>query len=574
MAAEEALLPSATPRLRILMLVHGFNSLSQRLHVELAARGHVLSVEYDIHDSITLEAVELFRPDVVLAPYLKRAIPEAIWRNLPCLVVHPGIPGDRGPAALDRAILERRSHWGVSVLQAVAEFDAGPIWAHRSFPMREAPKASLYRREVTGAAVEAVLEALTRLAAGWQPEAQHEGLPGRAHRPVSLAERTIDWASDRTADVLRKIHSADGYPGVRGELAGVTCRLYDAHPEHTLRGAPGELLARRGEAVCRATVDGAVWIGHVRREDDHALKLPATQALAAELAALTDLPELPEDDDGLIVYREADGVGWIDFPFHNGAMGTPHCRRLAEAVRTARSRGVRVLVLTGGPEFWSNGIHLNLIEAADSPADASMHNIEAMDDLVAELLECRGLWLIAALRGNAGAGGCFLALAADEVLAHDGVVLNPHYRNMGNLYGSEYWTYLLPKRVGEDGVAHVLDRRLPLGAHEAAAIGLIDGCIGPAAGFMDAVDAHARAVAADPDFERLIAAKLDGYAADEREKPLAVYRAEELERMRLNFYGFDPSYHVARHAFVHRRPQSWTPLHLAIHRRRTPPQPS
>ncbi|HNF66584.1 MAG TPA: formyltransferase family protein, partial [Plasticicumulans sp.] len=135
MAADESLLAAATPRLRILMLVHGFNSLSQRLHVELAARGHVLSVEYDIHDSITLEAVELFRPDVVLAPYLKRAIPEAIWRNLPCLVVHPGIPGDRGPAALDRAILERRSHWGVSVLQAVAEFDAGPIWAHRSFPM-------------------------------------------------------------------------------------------------------------------------------------------------------------------------------------------------------------------------------------------------------------------------------------------------------------------------------------------------------------------------------------------------------------------------------------------------------
>ena len=38
--------------------------------------------------------------------------------------------------------------------------------------------------------------------------------------------------------------------------------------------------------------------------------------------------------------------------------------------------------------------------------------------------------------------------------------------------------------------------------------------------------------------------------------------------MRLNFYGFDPSYHVARYSFVHRRPHSWTPLHLARHRRR------
>jgi putative two-component system hydrogenase maturation factor HypX/HoxX len=34
------------------------------------------------------------------------------------------------------------------------------------------------------------------------------------------------------------------------------------------------------------------------------------------------------------------------------------------------------------------------------------------------------------------------------VWARRGVVLNPHYKNMGNLYGSEYWSYLLPRRVG------------------------------------------------------------------------------------------------------------------------------
>jgi putative two-component system hydrogenase maturation factor HypX/HoxX len=38
--------------------------------------------------------------------------------------------------------------------------------------------------------------------------------------------------------------------------------------------------------------------------------------------------------------------------------------------------------------------------------------------------------------------------------------------------------------------------------------------------------------------------------------------------MRRNFYGFDPSYHIARHHFVHRKPQAWTPRHLAVHRER------
>lgn len=37
--------------------------------------------------------------------------------------------------------------------------------------------------------------------------------------------------------------------------------------------------------------------------------------------------------------------------------------------------------------------------------------------------------------------------------------------------------------------------------------------------------------------------------------------------MRLNFYGFDPSYHVARFNFVHKVAKSRTPLTVALHRR-------
>jgi putative two-component system hydrogenase maturation factor HypX/HoxX len=36
--------------------------------------------------------------------------------------------------------------------------------------------------------------------------------------------------------------------------------------------------------------------------------------------------------------------------------------------------------------------------------------------------------------------------------------------------------------------------------------------------------------------------------------------------MRLNFFGFDPSYHVARYNFIHKIPKSRTPLTLARHR--------
>ena len=94
-----------------------------------------------------------------------------------------------------------------------------------------------------------------------------------------------------------------------------------------------------------------------------------------------------------------------------------------------------------------------------------------MNDLTPMLIEATGSVTVAAMQGNAGAGGVFLALAADQVWARRGVVLNPHYKNMGNLYGSEYWTYLLPRRLKSATVADVMGHRLPVSAGQAARAG-------------------------------------------------------------------------------------------------------
>lgn len=559
--------------MRILLLTHSFNSLSQRLYVELAHDGHELSVELDIHDRVTREAIDLFRPEVILAPFLKRAIPASVWQQHLCLVVHPGPPGDRGPSALDWAILRGAPAWGVTVLQANAEWDAGPVWASASFPMRAARKSSLYRNEVTEAAVIAVRAALGRVSAGTGPlpqaTSQHGWQP-----PLRQAQRAIDWIRDDSTTVLRKIYSADGFPGVEDVLFGGRFRLFDAHPEGCLSGAPGTLIARRHNAICRATRDGAVWIGELQPTDmtRPAFKRPAVLALGAQAEALPCIPDDPTEQsevsgDREIRYEERGAVAYLHFEFYNGALSTQQCERLRGAYAHALRRPTRAIVLMGGADFWSNGMHLHCIEAAASPADASWTNINAIDDLARDILTTHTHLTIAALQGNAAAGGVFLALAADRVLARTGIVLNPHYRNMGNLYGSEYWTYLLPRRIGAEQARAIMTRRLPLGAAEAHALGLIDDHAGPnVADFRALVDEHASGLAQSERFTDVLAQKCALRARDEFARPLVDYRAEELERMRLNFYGFDPSYHIARHRFVHRTPHAWTPLHLARHR--------
>ncbi len=572
--------------MRILLLVHSFNSLSQRLYVELARDGHELSVELDIHDRVTSEAVALFRPDLILAPFLKRAIPPSLWQRYLCLVVHPGPPGDRGPSALDWAILRGVARWGVTVLQAEAQLDAGPVWASASFPMRAARKSSLYRNEITEGAVGAVREAVARAAAGAGPLLAADdavGDRGTKHGWQPLlrqAQRAIDWSRDDTATVLRKIHSADGSPGVEDRLFDRCFRLFDARPELRLTGRPGGVIARRHGAICRATRDGAVWIGQLQPVDGSqpSFKRAAVLALGTRAAPLPHTDDDPTDDEpvtatdaylspgGEIRYEERGVVGYLHFDFYNGALSTAQGERLRAAFAGARRRPTRVIVLMGGADFWCNGMHLHCIEAAESPADASWDNIQRIDDLARDILLTDTHLTIAALQGSAAAGGVFLALAADRVLARSGVVLNPHYRNMGNLYGSEYWTYLLPRRVGVTQAQALMARRLPLGTAEARSLGLIDGHAGPdRAAFRAFVDAQAAELASD--FAQALADKRANRDRDERARPLADYRSVELEHMRMNFYGFDPSYHIARHRFVYRTPHAWTPLHLARHRR-------
>ncbi len=554
--------------MKILLLAHAFNSLAQRTYIELGNLGHDVTVEFDINDATSLQAVELAQPDLIVAPFLKRAIAEEIWQNCTCFIVHPGIIGDRGPSALDWAILNREKSWGVTVLQAIEAMDAGDIWASVEFPMRETTKASLYRNEVTEAAIEALTLAITRYQDDLFTPVPLQAVDAPVHgqlRPLlKQAERSINWQCDNTQTVLDKIRSGDGFPGLVDELFGLPVSLFDAHPETTLTGIPGEVIAYKGPAICRATADGAVWIGHLKDKcSEHPFKLPATQVLEKQLA------DLPEAHEGYreIWYEEQGPVGYLHFAFYNGAMSTSQCHALRDAYRQACQQDTKVIVLMGGADFWSNGLHLNVIEAAESAADESWENINAINDFAQEIITTQTHLTISALQGNAGAGGVFLARAADRVWARTGVVLNPHYKDMGNLFGSEYWTYLLPKRVGQENAVSITQARQPMGTQQAKKLGLVDDYFATTGDeFITRLKERAVAIADDPWLVQLVEQKCRLRQQDEIEKPLQQYRDEELQRMNLNFYGFDPSYHVARYNFVYKVPKSRTPITLAHHR--------
>ncbi|MHB9863988.1 enoyl-CoA hydratase-related protein [Streptomyces sp. YIM S03343] len=553
--------------MHILLVASAFNSLTQRVHAELRDHGHTVAVELALPDHDVTEAVRRHAPRLVLAPMLRTAIPREVWANRPCFIVHPGPVGDRGPSSLDWAIQEGAERWGVTVLQAAEEMDAGDVWATVPCALPQTGKSDLYRGEIADAALSAVLLAVHRFASGTYVPRPQPASPARPYLDQSV--RYIDWTTDATADVLRRLRAADSQPGVLDELLGAQWYLHGGHPEYELRGSPGELLATRAGAVCRATRDGAVWLPELRPRRlpgmPPAFRLPAVTALGERLPALPDLPAGPDAGPRTwtdIRYREVGPVGFLTFSFPGGAMSTVQCRRLLDAYRAACARPTTVLVLGGRRDFFSNGIHLGVIEAAADPVAESWANIEAIDDLVEAVLTTTDRLTVAAVAGNAAAGGVMLALAADEVWLRSGAVLNPHYRLMG-LYGSEYWTYTLPRRTGAAVAERLTGDALPVSAAAALRLGLADRVVAAAPGAFAAEAARlATRLAALPGTGARIAAKKAALDHQERTEPLAAFRARELARMRHAFDDPDAPYHALRRAFVRKTRPECTPPHL------------
>lgn len=361
----------------------------------------------------------------------------------------------------------------------------------------------------------------------------------------------------------------------------------------SLLGTVTKVLGVRDEAVCIATADGkGVWISHVRRPKgkDPALwpKVPAASCLvelgilsAASAQSLrwpstcdwspaswSTYQEIWVDFD---VDRNRNKTAYLYFDFYNGAMSTDRCSRLIDAMNyivsesTAESP-VRAIAFMGG-SYFSNGIALNVIEAAADPAYESWLNINRIDDVVHFILHelpARGILSIAAIRGNAAAGGVALATACDFVIAGSDVVLNPAYRAIG-LSGSEYHTVSYVGRCGKVNAAKILRAMTAMSPLQAQRIGLVD-YIFPGAGEQldDYIRSHISMLLQPACLKRGIwKAKVDLSPS-----ALSQARATELSEMGKDFWSArSVRYHGRRFDFVRKVKPLETPLRFAKHRR-------
>ena len=546
--------------MKILLIISSFNSLSQSVYCKLQELEHKVFIKFAISKELMIEAVQEINPDIIFCPFLKQFIPNEIFENYPTFVLHPGIIGDRGHNSLDNAINDEVKQWGVVILKANEILDGGDIYAQSNFIMREeSSKASIYRNEVT----QATLKALKQFLQNYQNK---DFIPTKQilnpiHKNLSQENRKINWQKDNTKQILKKINMSDSTPGVKDEILGVECYLFSAFIEDTLRGKTKEILAKRDGAICIGTIDGAIWILQI--QELGSFKLPATYVLKDKIKGIEEkrIPLVIEDERKsfyeLRVQRK-DEIAYLYFNFHNGAMTSTQCIKLKYAIEYLKEE-CKVLVLMGADDFFSNGIHLNILEDSKKQGEDGWSNINAMNEAVKAVLLCDEIITVASFNKNSGAGGVFLGLACDYAISSENTIFNPHYKTLG-LSGSEYHTFILPKRVGQTKSKELLENCLPINANYAKKINMIDE-VYPFEDYQEKLEIFCENLLKNEDtFEEFIDRKKDFL---EQELPLMEEcKEKELQIMYDEFWQKSSSFHTLRYDFVHKIKPKNTPKRL------------
>ena len=546
--------------MKILLIISSFNSLSQSVYCKLQELEHKVFIKFAISKELMIESVQEINPDIVFCPFLKQFIPSEIFENYPTFVLHPGIIGDRGHNSLDNAINDEVKQWGVVILKANEVLDGGDIYAQSNFIMREeSNKASIYRNEVT----QSTLKALEQFLQNYQNK---DFIPTKQilnpiHKNLSQENRKINWQKDNTKQILKKINMSDSTPGVKDEILGVECYLFSAFIEDTLRGETKEILAKRDGAICIGTIDGAIWISQIQELDS--FKLPATYVLKDKIKGIEEkrIPLVIEDERKsfyeLRVQRK-DEIAYLYFNFHNGAMTSTQCIKLKYAIEYLKEE-CKVLVLMGADDFFSNGIHLNILEDSKKQGEDGWSNINAMNEAVKAVLLCDEIITVASFNKNSGAGGVFLGLACDYAISSENTIFNPHYKTLG-LSGSEYHTFILPKRVGQTKSKELLENCLPINANYAKKINMIDE-VYPFEDYQEKLEIFCENLLKNEDtFEEFIDRKKDFL---EQELPLMEEcKEKELQIMYDEFWQKSSSFHTLRYDFVHKIKPKNTPKRL------------
>ncbi|MDR2694770.1 MAG: methionyl-tRNA formyltransferase [Deltaproteobacteria bacterium] len=228
--------------------------------VKLLAQQYGLPVRQPEHFKAAEHRAELAacKPDVLVVAAYGRILPQELL-DIPRLApvnVHASLlPGYRGAAPVQRAIMDGCERTGVTIMHMDAGLDTGPVYAMRAMEIGEHTGGSLHEA-LAGLGGELLVEVLADLAGGRARAVPQPGI-GVSYAPkVCKADGRINWNAPVRA-VHAQVRAVTPWPGACAVLylppraAGGTAR------ELPVTFAPGTPGGRRPAGVPA----GSLWLG-------------------------------------------------------------------------------------------------------------------------------------------------------------------------------------------------------------------------------------------------------------------------------------------------------------------------
>jgi len=177
-----------------------------------------------------------------------------------------------------------------------------------------------------------------------------------------------------------------------------------------------------------------------------------------------------------ILYRADGPVARVTLnrPEKRNALDADTIRELKTALGTAEAdAGVRVVLLTGAGHHFCAGADLAALQQLAERGDPveNLQDASSLGQLFSRMRQCRCV-IVAAVHGNAIAGGAGLATACDVILASDDAVFGYPEVNIG--FVPAMVMGLLRRAVGEKMAFELVARGERISAADAARIGLVN----------------------------------------------------------------------------------------------------
>jgi methionyl-tRNA formyltransferase len=192
-----------------------------------------------------LEA-EAIRPEIIVVVAFGQLLGQQVLDLPPlgCVNIHPSLlPAYRGPAPIQRAVLNGDTVTGVTIMFMSPEMDAGDIIMQKAVPIDPDMTCGELEAVLAELGAELLSRSLSLIAGGRAPRRAQE--PGQATYAPALAsgEEEIDWSQDAVT-LYNKVRGMNPRPGARTLCHGKGLKIWSARAlEGDSKEQPGHICS-------------------------------------------------------------------------------------------------------------------------------------------------------------------------------------------------------------------------------------------------------------------------------------------------------------------------------------------